>query len=265
MASFGEQIEASRVTHLGVRALEQRVREQVEEAWQAWERGEESAQSIRWRLEAIVRSAYRAAAAYGVAHVSAQSGIPGWRPVGVFNTDYLQGLLADVRRNLREFKASDRGPVARRRAISRIEHSAGVGATRGYTDAVLETNRELKDFGYRLRKLWLANFVNNTPCDFCQALHGTEVALDESFPTDANLLKVYGDLKGPPRHPRCKCRLVILHVRFDNFFERLNIETPELADNDTITREEIQAMPRGLFDTFTNGLRKLIGWLKGRR
>src|SRR6478752_8486209 len=114
MASFGEQFEASRVTHLGVRAIEARVREEIEEAWLEWERGELNAQSIRWRLEAIIRSAYRSAAALGVAHVSEQSGIPGWRPVGVFNTDYLQGLLADVRRNLRDFKASDHGPVARR-------------------------------------------------------------------------------------------------------------------------------------------------------
>jgi|SRR6478735_3102787 len=263
MASFGEQIEASRQSHLAVRALEETVRAQVERTFQMWENGEISNRQIRFRLEHIVRNAYRSAAAVGVAHTSAQSGIPGWRPVGVFNTDYLQGLLADVRRNLREFNASDRGPKARRRAISRIEHSAGVGATRGYTDAVLETNRELQDFGYLLRKLWLANFVNNTPCEFCQALHGTEVGLDESFPTDENLLKVYGDLKGPPRHPRCKCRLVILHVRLENLFERLNVDAPQDGTTDTLTTDEIQAMPSGVFGLITRGLRRIIRFLRG--
>jgi hypothetical protein len=263
VASFGEQIEASRQSHLAVRALEESVRLQVEAAFLDWENGDETNQSIRWRLERIVRDAYRSAAAVGVAHTSAQSGIPGWRPVGVFNTDYLQGLLADVRRNLRDYKKSSRDAVARRRAVSRIEHSAGVGATRGYTDATLETNRELRDFGYMVRKLWLANFVNNVPCEFCQALHGEEVGLDEDFPTDSNLLKVYGDLKGPPRHPRCKCRLVILHVRLENLFERLNVEDPRDGTTNTMSTSEIQALPKGVFGTITRGLRKVIRFLRG--
>ena len=108
---------------------------------------------------------------------------------------------------------------------------------------MLESSRELDDFGFRLRKLWVANFVNNTPCEFCQALHGTEVGLDEDFPTDLNKLKIYGDLKGPPRHPRCRCRLLILHVRFDNFFDSLDLDDPQPSDNDTITTEEIHHVP----------------------
>lgn len=265
MPSFKDQLEASRRSHEAVKALEATVRLQVEEAFEAWERGDETAQTIRHRLERIVRSAYRAASAVGVAHASSQSQIPGWRPVGTFNTDYLQALLADVRRNLRDYKASERGETARRRAISRIEHSAGVAATRGYTDSTLENSRELRDFGYFLRKLWIANFVNNEPCDFCKALHGKEVDLDESFPTDSNLLKVYGDLKGPPRHPRCKCRLVVLQVTLPNFFERLNVDHPEDAEVNTIHSKEVRALPRGVFRHLTNGLRKLMGWFRGRK
>lgn len=264
MAGFGEQIEASRVSHLAVRALEAAVRLKVVEALSEWEAGLETPQSIRWRLEAIIRDGYRSAAAVGVAHVAAQAGIPGWRPVGVFRTAYLDGLVADVRRNLREFKASDRDDVARRRAISRLSHSAGVAATRGYTDAVLDANRELEDFGFRLRKLWVANFINNSPCEYCEALHGVEVGLDEDFPTPSNKLKIYGDLKGPPRHPRCKCRLVILHVRFDNFFDSFDLDEPVENDNDTITTEEVQSMPKGLYGFLTAGLRKLIRYLRGR-
>ncbi len=265
MASFGEQIEASRVSHLAVRALEVSVRLQISDAINAWERGEFTAQSIRWELERIIRDAYRSAAAVGVSHVSGQSGIPGWRPVGVFNTDYLQGLLADVRRNLREYKASAKDDTARRRAISRLAHSAGVGATRGYTDSVLETNRELRDFGFMVRKLWAANFENNTPCEFCQALHGTEVPLDHDFPTDRNILKVYGDLKGPPRHPRCKCRLIVIHVRLENLFESLDLEDPTDGSTDTLSTTEIQAMPESVFRLVTRGLRKIIRWVKGDR
>lgn len=262
MASFGDQIESSRVSHLAVRTLEETVRIKIAQAFLDWENGRISNRSIRFRLEAIVRDAYRGAAAVGVAQTSAQSGIPGWRPVGVFSTDYLDGLLADTRRNLREYRASKRDVVARTRAVSRIQHSAGVGATRGYTDAILETNRELKDFGYLLRKLWVANFVENTPCEFCQELHGTEVGLAESFPSDQNVLKIYGDLKGPPRHPRCKCRIVILQIRLENLFERIDVDNPQQADLDTITTDEIQALPTALFDSIVRGLRKLLKWVR---
>lgn len=264
MASFGDQIESSRRSHLAVRALETSVRRQIEEIFVSWEQGNETAQSVRWRLENVVRDAYRSAAAVGVVHMGAESGIPGWRPVGVFNTAYLQGLLADVRRNLREYKASPRTAKDRRRAISRIEHSAGVGATRGYTDSVLVSANELRDFGFMVRKLWLANFIDNVPCEFCQALHGKEVGLNESFPTDTNLLKVYGDLKGPPRHPRCKCRIVILLVRLENLFERLDVNDPKPGGTtNTMTTSEIQSLPKGVFSLVTRGLRKIIRFLKG--
>lgn len=264
MTSFGEQIESSRQSHLAVRALEESVRRQVGEVFTAWERGEETAQSVRWRLENVVRNAYRSGAAVGVVHTGAEAGIPGWRPVGVFNTAYLQGLLVDVRRNLREYKASPRTDKDRRRAISRIEHSAGVGATRGYTDALIVSGNELRDFGFMVRKLWLANFLGNTPCDFCQVLHGKEVPLNESFPSDSNLLKIYGDLKGPPRHPRCKCRLVLLLVRLENLFERLDVNNPKPGGTtNTMTTSEIQSLPNGVFSLFTRGLRRIIRFLKG--
>lgn len=264
MSNFPDQIEASRQTHLAVRALEASVRLQIEQIFQDWENGDENGSSVRWRLERVIRDAYRSASAVGISHVGAQAGIPGWRPGGVFNTPYLQGLLADVRRNLRDYKASTRDEKARRRAISRIEHSAGVAATRGYTDSVLESNRELRDFGYMTRKLWLANFTNNTPCEFCTALHGVEVGLDESFPTDSNILKVYGDLKGPPRHPRCKCRLVILHVRLENLFEKLNLsDSRDGGSTDTMTSSEVKALPKGVFAFFTRGLRKILRFLRG--
>ncbi len=264
MASFKDQIETSRRSHEAVRALEASVRLQVEEAFLDWEAGNETAHSIRWRLERTVRSAYRTASAVGVTHTSAQSGIPGWRPTGVFNTEYLQALLADVRRNLREYKASPREDKDRVRAISRISHSAGVGATRGYTDSVLETNRELRDFGFMLRKIWLANFVDNLPCEFCIALHGEEVPLEASFETASNKLKVYGDLKGPPRHPRCKCRLAILHVSLENLFEKLNVDDLRDGSTNTISTREVQALSRGIFSTIVKGLKNVLRGMRGR-
>lgn len=262
MASFGEQLRAARQAHLAVSSLELTVRQQIASAFDAWERGEYSAQSIRWRLEAIIRSAYRTSAAVAAAHAAREADIPGWTPAEVFSTEYLANLLADVRRNLREYKASDRGEAARRRAVLRMQHSAGVAAQRGYTDAMIESYSELEDFGFRLRKVWLANFVNNTPCEYCTALHGTEVGLHEDFPTGDNRLKTYGDLKGPPRHPRCRCYLAILIVTLENSFEALDIETPS-SPIQTMSTDDVKSMPVRVFRAVVKTLQKIISFVRG--
>lgn len=262
MASFGEQLHAAKQAHLAASALESTVRQEIAATFDAWDAGQYTPQSVRYRLEAIIRTAYRTSAAVAAAHASRQSGIPGWTPAEVFNTDYLQNLLADVRRNLREYKASDRGEAARRRAVLRMQHSAGVAAQRGYTDAMVESYSELADFGFHLRKVWLANFVNNTPCEYCAALHGTEVGLHEDFPTGDNRLKVYGDLKGPPRHPRCRCYLAILVVTLENAFEALDVDDPDTPPQ-TMSTDDVKSMPALIFRAVVKALQKVISFVKG--
>lgn len=264
MSGFGVQLEAARQAHLAARSLEDSVRQQVAQAFSAWENGEYSAQSIRWRLEAIIRTAYRTSAALAAAHAARQSGIPDWTPTEVFRTPYLDNLLADVRRNLREYKASDRSEAPRRRAVLRIQHSAGVASQRGYTDSMIQAYTELEDFGFRLRKVWLANFTGNTPCEYCRALHGTEVGLNEEFPTGDNKLKVYGDLKGPPRHPRCRCYLAILTVTLENAFEQLDIEEPGLPAT-TMSTDDVKKMPNKVFRAVVKTLQKIVSFVRGRR
>lgn len=264
MAGFAAQLEAARQAHLAASALELTVRQQIAQAFTDWESGSYTAQSIRYRLEAIVRSAYRTSAAVAAQHAARQSGIPDWAPSEVFRTDYLDSLISDVRRNLREYKASDRGEVARRRAVLRVQHSAGVAAQRGYTDAMIQSYTELEDFGFRLRKLWLANFTNNTPCEFCTALHGTEVGLNEEFPSGENRLKVYGDLKGPPRHPRCRCYLAILTVTLENAFEPLDIEVPGTPAT-TMTTDDVKRMPARVFEAVVKTLQKVMKLVRRKK
>jgi len=262
MAGFADQLQAARQSHLAATAIELSVRQEIAETFGAWDRGELTAQSVRWKLEAIVRSAYRSSASLASAHAQREAGIPGWKPTGVFNTDYLKALIQDVRRNLRDYKASDRGEVALRRALFRMQHSAGVAAQRGYTDGMIAAYSELADFGFRLRKVWLANFVDNTPCDYCRALHGTEVGLHENFPTGSNKLKVYGDLKGPPRHPRCRCYLAILIVSLDNALDALDIEKPPAAPQ-TMTTDDVKSMPTLIFRAVVKTLRRIVSFVRG--
>ena len=261
MASFGEQLLAAKKAHLAAIALEESVRQQIKETFNAWDSGEYTAQSVRWRLEAIVRAAYRTSAAVATAHVVDASGLQGWTPPEVFTTPYLTTLIADIRRNLREFKASDRGDVARRRAILRMQHGAGVAAQRGYTDAMVGGFGELADFGFRLRKVWIANFTNNDPCEHCRALHGQEVSLHEEFPADPEL-KVFGDLLGPPRHPRCQCYLAILLVSLENALEALDIEDPTPAPQ-TMSTEDVRNMPGKIFTAVVKTLQRVVSFFRG--
>ena len=265
MASFADQIEASRQSHLAVRALEAAVRQQVGAAFMDWANGLYDARSVRWRLEAIIREAYRSSAAMGQAHIAAEAGIPRWKPRWMGRTlrsFYLDGLVADVQRNLREFKASEQTQTDLTRAISRIGHSAGVAAARGHTDAMLRSAKELSEqYGFMVRKLWQANFVNHVPCELCADLHDTEVDLDEEFPAD-NRLKVYGDLKGPPRHPRCVCHLVILFVGLENFREEDGDPTGGQPEAQTMTTTEVQKLRPGFFTRIVRWLKKLARVLR---
>lgn len=254
MASFGDQIEASRRTNEAIRALDASVRQQVAQAFLDWDNGLYDAQTIRHRLEAIVRASYRSAASVGISHIAEQAGIPRWRPrwvpKGALRSPYLDGLLEDVRRNLREYKASERDDPARRRVISRVSHSAGVAASRGQTDALLRSARELvRDGGFIVRKVWLANYLNHTPCPVCHGLNSTEVGLEDEFPADSRL-KIYGDLKGPPRHPRCMCRIVILIVGVEN-----HDDTGEAPVPDSMTTDDVKNLKPKFFD-------RVVGWLK---
>ena len=264
MSSFGEQLRAAQAAHLAASALESSVRQQISNTFDEWDQGKLNAQTVRYRLESIVRTAYRSSAAVAAAHTAREAGIPGWTPVSeIFSTEYLAALLKDLRRNLRDYKASAKEETDRRRAVLRIQHGAGVAAQRGYTDALIASYSELEGFGYVLRKVWMANFVNNVPCDHCRALHGTEVGLHEEFPAPTlRKLKIYHNLIGPPRHPRCRCYLAILIVSLENAFEKLDIQRPTPAPQ-TMSTDEVKRMPGGVFKAVVMALQKIISFVRG--
>lgn len=263
MTGFAEQLQAAKTAHLAASALESVSRQQIVQAYADWESGELNAQTVRHRLEAIIRSAYRASANVAIEHTAQQSGLPDWKPSGtVYRTDYLESLLKDVRRNLREYKASDRTEADRRRHVLRTQHSAGVAAQRGYTDALIESYAELETYGYQLRKVWLANFENNVPCPTCTSLHGTGVGLRDEFKVQASdTAKVYLNLQGPPRHPRCQCYLCILVVDLDNVMDPLDIDKPK-PGRSTMTTDEVKSLPVKVFKAVVKSIQLVGKFLK---
>lgn len=255
MASFAEQIAAAEAAHAAVAALEQTARARISQAFSDWENGKITDRDIRTQTEAIVRSAYRASVTVGHTHTAEMAELGAWVPqTRVFNTEYLAALLKDVRRNLKEYKKSERTEVDRRRVVLRIQHSAGVGAEQGYTDAIIAGAAELEDFGYELEKYWVANFKGNLPCKYCRKLHGTGVPLHEEFKHPGGL-KIYLHLQGAPLHPRCQCKIIVLIRTLENAFETPDFEEPDSTPAPVfMTTDQVKTIPQKIFDA----LRKVL-------
>lgn len=258
MASFKAQMLLHEASRIATASLEASSRLSIGHIFDSWDRGELTAQSVRYRLEAVIRESYRASAGVARGVAGQSSDIPDWRPVEIFNTDYLQDLLKDVRSNLRDYKSE---VLTREQAISRISHGAGVASQRGYTDQIISAYTELEDFGLRIEKYWVANFVDNTPCPSCTKLHGTSVGLRESFEPFSPETKVYRDLQGPPRHPRCKCRLQMFVITLESAFETPNFVTPQDAPA-MMSSQAVKSMSSGIFAAILASLRAIMKFLR---
>lgn len=266
MARFAEQVRRARTAHLTVNALEDTARAQINQAFDVWDAGELDAQTVRHRLERIIRDAYRGSVALAVAQVAQAAEIPDWKPrERVFLTPYLKSLLEDVRRNLREYKSAGKTDEARRRALLRMRHSAGVAAQRGCTDALVAAYSEMEEFGLSVRKVWMANLTAGTPpCDQCRALHGSEVGISEEFPHVGSYVP-YIDLVGPPAHPQCRCWLAFLIVSLENAFDSLDLDTPAESVESSMTSAQVRSMPAKLFSSFVTFVSRVVKKLRSTK
>lgn len=264
MSSFADQIIAAKAAHSVVEALEQTARAQIFQVFTDWDAGKLTDDAALTKLQATVTASYNAASSIGLTVVANQAGLGTWTPQSPTNKDYLDALLADVRKNFTVYQESEKTDADRRNAVLRIQHSAGVGAEQGYTDAVQSGYSELDDFGYDLRKVWMANFVDNIPCPYCVKLHGTEVKIHQQFKHPASK-KVYQSLYGPPLHPRCQCFLVVLIVSLDNADEELNVDAPSGHTPSTMTTDDVKSLPKKIFDALRRVLKAIAKAFKGKK
>lgn len=258
MTSIKEQLDSARAAHNTAIALEVIARNSTTDVLMDWEDGKISNRAIRHRVENIIRGTYRSSATVAMQQAAQQSGLPDWKPKDVtFSTDYLTSLVADVRSNLREYNASTKDEVAARRLELRLELSAVVAAQRGYTDALIASYAELEDKGFRIEKTWLNSLIRNVPCRFCRELHGMSVGLHDEFPISISGPKVYVNLQGPPRHPRCQCYLCCFVRTLDNAFDDIDVgdpaESPKMVDT-----EAVQNMPKTAFQAVIASLRAVV-------
>lgn len=142
-----------------------------------------------------------------------------WQEMGgPSQSEYRDQLIADVIRNTvlasaRMHQAITQGDLSTVQGrMYRV--AADLARRAGYSVRVAEvrarTERDLlKISTLGKRKMWVSRNDDAT-CSYCKSLHGLIREVTESFPHDAGgtKLRVYRDLLGPPRHPRCRCKLV---------------------------------------------------------
>lgn len=264
MVSFSKQFEAASLVSPTKGALDAQARANTEAALLQWLAGPSQSLAAALKvLEPQVRAAYHASAALARAHMANQVDLPGWEPPEEKRTaPYLRALLDDVRRNTRDYLTGPRDDKALRRLRQRLQHSAGVASQRGYTDAMLRAAASLERIGVQVRKVWVANFVNNVPCSECRGLHGTEVGLDEQFESNT---RVYRNLLGPPAHPYCRCILVLLVVGADNAEEVVDVPAPAVDAPTEMSTEHVKSMSAKIFDSLIGSLSRIVKFLRRQR
>lgn len=207
---------------------------------------EELIVAARADVTKLVRGAYGAAASLAAASAGRDLGTKISVPADL--GEYLDSVLDDVSRAFFRFDTDLRtmvtaahdgitGPGAARlrasaakAAVVRAGHglwirtdAAGtVVVHRGFEDTTLAVfDRIARDSpGVVFTKTW--RVTSDNPCPVCAALDGTTVPAGHEFDhtattkPDAYTAGVYHDLQSPPRHPNCRCRLVVtVHPGFD--------------------------------------------------
>jgi hypothetical protein len=110
-----------------------------------------------------------------------------------------------------------------RQASLRSRLTVSVAGQAAKVAVVLAEGRARAAAGEKVRKQWLAR-LDGKACHWCRSLHGVTIGMDESFlpylggPADltghGRLTQppkpYHGELQGPPLHPRCRCRLMVV-------------------------------------------------------
>lgn len=262
MAKYDKQIRDTQAAHMASRALADAAKVKIADLWSRVTSGKITVDQFAVDAKQLVRFSYKESWAVARLLVIDQADMGGWDPSkAVGDTDYLKDLLLDVDRNVAEFKASDHSEKAARRLTFRIELSAITAAERGFTDSQLAYYGDLRDMGFRVTKLWLANFVNNEPCVDCITLSGTSVPFDQEFPIPTLMrTAVYRDLQGPPLHVRCKCVMVVLITRADNILDRF--PSKKMTIPTTMSTDTVKSLPARIFDSILKVLRLITGGSK---
>lgn len=130
--------------------------------------------------------------------------------------DGIQGLNEDIRA-VRVIAVRQAVLSALPGLRQRVQAALTTAIQRGSTDASQAIYTEYQNTtGHPgLMKEWRT--TSTDPCGMCEALHGNRVGITAEFDhnattSDKDYRRVWRNLSGPPRHPHCRCQLVLVQT-----------------------------------------------------
>lgn len=242
MATFSEVRESAKRAHGVTDAVTKSASVHVEALFEQYRDRRLTLSQLRSDAIKEVEAAYLATSSIAASHIQELTGVS---VIPKVDSRFVEKVTDDVKRNFADFKATRKEDSALRKLLFRTKLSVEAAAQRGHSEAQIQAIKQASEEGIKLKKIWLANFVNNEPCPTCVRLHGTELDIDEEFPHSAQEPKVYENLNCPPRHPNCHCYLMVFVAS-----ERLegdSIEDVDVTVEQTMTSEEVRQLPKGIF------------------
>ena len=216
MTSFRELLDLSQAASDALNSIEQAAEVRVRDEFRRYGARFIDVSELREEIVKAARGGFLTAGSLGneyIQRMAEREGVNAPNAALLTKSPALTRIMADITRNFGEFSSSAKDEKALRRVRFRALLSVQTAIRRGYTDNQIAAGEAMTKDGLALRKMWLANFVDNSPCATCASLHGTEVDLKSDFPYgNTKSPKVYEGLPGPSRHPNCHCFLVIYLV-----------------------------------------------------
>lgn len=265
MPTFSEVLDLAHTASEALNSLEESAKSRVLSLFAGYENGVVDYGDLRVALLRQANTGFLAAGSVATEHIKSiaeSEGIEGLELSVLTSAPVLEHLLRDIRTNLETFRDSDRSSTDLRRLRFRSGLSVQAAVRRGFTENQLAAGEAIQKKGALLRKVWLANFSNHTPCDTCLSLHGTEMDLHEEFPHGGDKSpKVYEGLQGPPRHPNCHCYMLVYVVTLEKTAQ-IPL-APVVAEEKFMSSLDVRRLPRAVFTAAVTTLRLIAGKLKG--
>ena len=265
MTSFSEVLDLAKSASEALNALEATSHARVLSFFTKFENRTLTMTALRSEMSSQTRAGFVTAGSLAVEHVKALAAEAGLHRLDtdiLMTNDLLEQVIEDIERNFQSYEDSEQNDTDFRRLRFRVCLSVKTALRRGFTDNQLAAAGVLREQGATLKKIWLANFVNNSPCATCKALHGTEISLSAEFPHgDEKSPKTFHGLQGPPRHPNCHCYMLCYVVTLDTIASIP--QPPALDDQKFMTSRDVRRLPRAVYTAAITTLRLIAGKLKG--
>lgn len=166
----------------------------------------------------LLRRAFAFGSAEGLQFGGSQlvsAGIPFDPSAVIVPTDFIDSIVQDFLSGQVDVASKASGPVTHSLVLTLAQRArTGVlvayhGGRNAATESALA--HAASQWTGAVHKLWVARFdLETPPCPLCVRLHGTHVPVGDDFHVpDEEPSPYLGKLPRPPRHPHCRCSLVL--------------------------------------------------------